>query len=254
MGGKGASREPSRDPPPTPALLRWGRGRPWRLCRLLSAELKPNYPQLINLEPIRIFPTTCTCSQEPGRGRRDGAHSGHSGEGEGAAGWVRRTPRPAQRRDKGPQGRGAWQRCCYQEEDLLEAAVAVALGTGQLLPPALTSTLAAPPSGPPHPPPTRCTGHTTPRGGSFPSFCLAILSAWGARRSTRTSLALTSYSAAKPQHHGPLLQEASPEAGTSPGAAAEGGSTTPHLTEGVGWGGKGGQRGGALAWVRRWAW
>lgn len=104
-GGKGASREPSRDPPPTPALLRWGRGRPWRLCRLLSAELKPNYPQLINLEPIRIFPTTCTCSQEPGRGRRDGAHSGHSGEGEGAAGWVRRTPRPAQearQRSPGP--------------------------------------------------------------------------------------------------------------------------------------------------------
>lgn len=105
LGGKGESREPSRDPPPTPALLRWGRGRPWRLCRLLSAELKPNYPQLINLEPIRIFPTTCTCSQEPGRGRRDGAHSGHSGEGEGAAGWVRRTPRPAQearQRSPGP--------------------------------------------------------------------------------------------------------------------------------------------------------
>lgn len=170
------------------------------------------------------------------------------------AGYGGHPGRP-RRRDKGPQGRGAWQRCCYQEEDLLEAAVAVALGTGQLLPPALTSTLAAPPSGPPpRSPPTCCTGHTTPRGGSFLSFCLAILSAWGARRSTRTSLAPTSYSAAKPQHHGPLLQEASPEAGTSPGAAAEGSSTTPHLTEGVGWGGKGGQRGGALAWVRRWAW
>lgn len=89
------------------------------------------------------------------------------------AGYGGHPGRP-RRRDKGPQGRGAWQWCCYQEEDLLEAAVAVALGTGQLLPPALTSTLAAPPSGVPplHPPPPAAPATPPHEGALFPAFAL----------------------------------------------------------------------------------
>lgn len=93
-------------------------------------------------------------------------------------------------------------------------------------PGALTSSLPAQPG------PSR-TSHA-PRGGSFPSFCLAGLSTWGPASQHAPSASPASDSAVK--HHGPLLQEASPEAGTTLSihgdrAAAERGSTTPHLTD-----------------------
>lgn len=96
-------------------------------------------------------------------------------------------------------------------------------------PGALTSSLPAQP-GPSH------TSHA-PRGGSFPSFCLAGLSTWGPASQHAPSASPASNSASAVKHHGPLLQEASPEAGTTLSihgdrAAAEGGSTTPHLTDG----------------------
>lgn len=77
---------PLPPPPPRPSRLQWGCCGPWQPCHLLPAELEPNYSQLINLKPIRIFPSTCTRSQGPDRDGSEVACSGHS------AGWGSRWP------------------------------------------------------------------------------------------------------------------------------------------------------------------
>lgn len=60
--------------------------RPQRLRHLLPAERKPNYSRVINLKPIRIFPSTCARSQEPDTDRSDGPTGDTGGAGQALRG------------------------------------------------------------------------------------------------------------------------------------------------------------------------